>query len=54
MATKKEYKEKLNMAGGVPEKVETNRELLDMLVSQILSLEKRIEKLENRSIPQTG
>ena len=51
MATKKEYKEKLNMAGGVPEKVDYNRELIEMLTAQILELEKRIEKLEQRSLP---
>lgn len=54
MANKNEYREKINMAGGAPEKIATNRDLIDMLASHILELEKRIEKLENRSVQQTG
>ena len=50
MPNKKEYKTILNMAGGVPEKVEQNRELIDMLIGHILRLEKRIETLEKRSV----
>ena len=50
MPNKKAYKEKINMAGGIPEKIELHNELIEMLVAHILSLEKKIEKLENRSI----
>ena len=48
MPDKKEYKEILNMAGGVPEKVDYNRTLIEKLISHILQLENKIEKLEKK------
>ena len=54
MADKNDYREKINMAGGIPEKIELHNELIEMLVTDILALKKRIEKLENRSLKQIG
>ena len=41
MANKKEYKEKQNQGGGIPETLEDHEELIDMLITHILSLEKK-------------